>query len=269
MKTYIAYERSLQSLKVTPVVSAIAWEDETTSDMLRILERYRIRNLEVALTKFAGWDTIENTLKEVLKRPCVFSSCQSILYNTGIEIFNSPERFVDHYRLVARCCKTLGIKTIVFGSPTQRHSNGTDIVPYFREIASISRDAGLVFCMEPNSAKYGCTWIRTIQEALDFLDAVGEPDVIKLNVDTGNYAMESDTFVFDSTTISRIGHVQVSNEFLSPLTDVSEGTKRLIQNVCREGYTGTISLEMRPTTTHAFIQSVTTFITLLVDLQLY
>jgi sugar phosphate isomerase/epimerase len=265
MSRYILYERSIQSLTVTPVISAIAWEDEQTTDMMRVLDRYRIRNLEVALTKFAGWDTIEDTLETLLKRHCVFSSCQSILYNTDIEIFVSPQRFVEHYKLVARCCILLGIKTIVFGSPKQRHSNGTDIIPYFREIASISRNAGVVFCLEPNSSKYGCTWIRTIKEAIDFLDEVGEHDVMKLNVDTGNYAMESDTFVFDSTTVSRIGHVQVSNEFLSPLTTIPEGSKQLIQTICREGYSGTISLEMRPTTTHAFIQSMDTFIALLVD----
>jgi len=157
-------------------VSNIAWDIHGTTDALKLLRRHGITQLEVAPTKFAEWTAFNDAVVEQVRAfACTYVSCQSILYNTGIHIFEEPERFVDHWTFVASLCKKLGIRTVVFGSPTQRHRGGKGedvIIPYFKQIATIAKEHGLLFCIEPNAKGYGCTWLTNIQEVLAFLQKV-------------------------------------------------------------------------------------------------
>jgi sugar phosphate isomerase/epimerase len=237
----------------------MAWKHQDTKDVLSILRKFRIGSVEVAPTIVSGdWDT-------PFDYPYPISSFQSILYNTDIRIYEDPDAFVSHYRKVAKLCSTHGVRSVVFGSPNQRHvSTGVDIVPYFKTIADISREYSVAFCIEPNSKKYGCTWLTTVSEVVDFLQKVDESDVIKLNLDTGNYIMEDDTFVFDADSVKYIGNVQVSNEHLEPLCDMTEENKattaRVLKNIASVGYAGYISLEMKTCTIAKLYRSLLDFV---------
>ena len=236
-------------------VSNIAWDVNETTDALKLLRRHGITQLEVAPTKFGDWTALTVFEDAVVERArafaCTYVSCQSILYNTGINIFEEPERFVTHWRTVASLCKKLGIRTVVFGSPTQRHRGGKGedvIVPYFKHIAAIAKEHDLLFCIEPNAKGYGCTWLTNIQEVLAFLQKVGE-ESLRINVDTGNYCMEDDHFEFTRESAAYIGSVQVSNRGLLPLCEMTaedrETSRRLVQQILATGWKGTISLEQR------------------------
>jgi len=256
LAAYIYFEKTLNGVSLS--VSNMAWKHQDTRDVLSILRKFRIGSVEVAPTIVSGdWDT-------PFDYPYPISSFQSILYNTGIRIYEDPDGFVSHYRKVAKLCSTHGVRSVVFGSPNQRHvSTGVDIVPYFKTIADISREYSVAFCIEPNSKKYGCTWLTTVSEVVDFLQKVDEPDVIKLNLDTGNYIMEDDTFVFDTESVKYIGNVQVSNEHLEPLCDMTEENKartaRVLKNIASVGYSGYISLEMKTAPTSTIYRSVQLF----------
>lgn len=245
LASYISYEKKIKSARLA--VSNMAWKHQDTNDMLSILRKFRIGAVEVAPTIVTGdWDA-------PFEYSYPISSFQSVLYNTGIHIYEDPDAFVTHYRKVAKLCNAHGVRSVVFGSPNQRHViPGVDIVPYFKTIADISREHSVTFCIEPNSKKYGCTWLTTVSEVIDFLKKVDESDVIKLNLDTGNYIMENDTFVFDAENVQCIGNVQVSNEYLDPLCDMTEENKvttaKVLKNITSVGYVGYISLEMKPTT---------------------
>jgi hypothetical protein len=260
---YISYEKKINEIPLS--VSNMAWKHQDTKDVLSILRKFRIGRVEVAPTIVAGdWDT-------PFEYPYPISSFQSILYNTGICIYEDPDAFVSHYRKVAKLCSTHGVHSVVFGSPNQRHvSAGVDIVPYFKTIADISREYSVSFCIEPNSKKYGCTWLTTVSEVVDFLKKVGDPDVIKLNLDTGNYIMENDTFVFDAESVKYIGNVQVSNEHLEPICSMTSRNKattaRVLKNIASVGYTGYISLEMKLTTLSKIYSSVSIFVNLMLGL---
>lgn len=253
LASYISYEKKLKSVRLA--VSNMAWKREDTKDILSILQKFRIGAVEVAPTIVTSdWDT-------PFEYPYPISSFQSVLYNTGIRIYEDPDAFVMHYRKVSKLCNAHGVRSVVFGSPNQRHViPGVDIVPYFKKIADISREHSVTFCIEPNSKKYGCTWLTKVSEVIDFLDKVDEPDIIKLNLDTGNYMMENDTFVFDVESVRYIGNVQVSNEYLDPLCDITEENKtmtaRVLKNITSVGYAGYISLEMKTTTPDKLCTSI-------------
>jgi sugar phosphate isomerase/epimerase len=265
MKYFIQSELDLLSLPFTLAISNIAWNYADTDDILKILARYHIKNLEVALTKTAPWKELDKHIESMLAKSCKYVSCQSILFDTGINIYEAPEAFVEHYRLVAGVCKQIGVKTVVFGSPKQRHTLDKPtsfIVPYFKQIAQISRENNLLFCIEPNASEYGCTWLTNISTVVEFLKELDE-DTIRLNFDTGNYVMEKDSFEAFILNKSYIGNVQVSNRFLKPLSELDNddfNNYKIIMNVLRLcSYTGTISLEMRESSLFTLVKSLELF----------
>jgi sugar phosphate isomerase/epimerase len=266
--TFIQYELDILSLPVKIAVSNIAWNYSDTDDILKILNRYHIKNLEVALTKTASWKELDKHVETMLAKQCKYVSCQSILFDTGINIYEAPEAFVEHYRLVSSVCKKIGVKTVVFGSPKQRHTLGKPtsfIIPYFKQIAQISRDNNLLFCIEPNATEYGCTWLTDISKVIEFLKELNE-DTVRLNFDTGNFIMEKDKL--EALIINRfyIGNVQVSNRFLKPFSEIDTNDfdtfKDLITIMLMSGYNGTISLEMRESNTYVLMKSLEKFISL-------
>lgn len=260
MATWVSAE---QRPRPSVAVSNIAWNLDETTDALKLCKRYGITQLEVALTKFAEWSAFDEAVVERARAfPCTYVSCQSILYNTGLHIFEEPERFVAHWKVVASLCKKLGVRTVVFGSPTQRHrgAKGEDeILPYFKQIAAIARDHGLLFCIEPNAKDYGCTWLTTIGEVLAFLQKVGE-ESLRINVDTGNYCMENDRYEFTSESVAYIGSLQISNRGLLPLCEMTAEdrvtSRRLVRHILAAGWKGTISLEQRPSDPSLLLHSL-------------
>ena len=268
---YINYERRLNKIASYSAVSNICWNNAEFLDISKILKRYRIKNLEIALTKFADWTDFDNNFIEKMKEmPYNFVSCQSILYKTPIKIFEDPEKFVEHYRKVAGICNKLGIKVIVFGSPNQRHTGGKDpeyLIPYFREIGEISKENGLYFCIEPNSKKYGCTWLTNLEETLDYIGKISHINV-KLNFDFGNYIMENDVIQIREDFILSIGHIQISNKFLEPLSNIENNISLLyrgmINEILKYDYKGYISLEMKEMCIMNIIKSLDKFIELLI-----
>jgi len=251
---------SEQRPRLSLAVSNLAWDLHEMTDALKLLKRHGITQVEIAPTKFAEWSAFG--VERALAFPCTYVSCQSILYNTGIHIFEEPERFVAHYRVVADLCKKLGVRTVVFGSPIQRHPGGKDddqIVPCFKQIATISRDHGLLFCIEPNAKGYGCTWLTTVQEVLSFLLKVGD-DSLRINVDTGNYCMEGDRYEFTKESVAYIGSVQVSNRGLLPLCEMSAEDRttscHLVRQILAMGWKGTISLEQRSSGPSTLLRSL-------------
>ena len=265
MKKFIYSERQILSLPFNLVVSNLAWNYDNTNNILKLLKRYHINNLEVALTKTAPWNDLENHVDSMIEKPCKYVSCQSILFNTGIQIFESPDAFVDHYRRVAGVCNKLGIKTVVFGSPKQRHTLGKPIsfiIPYFKQIAAISRENNLLFCIEPNATEYGCTWLTTISQVVDFLKELDE-DVVRLNFDLGNFIMEKENIVTFILNKSYIGNVQVSNRLLKPISEISDDDfnvyKKIINILTLGEYTGNISLEMGESNVKTLLESLDRF----------
>jgi len=232
---YIGFERGLQRTSPHLAISNIAWPESETRNVLALLERYRIRNVEVAYP-----------------RPMAGAvSMQSILYGTDIQLFDH-ERFFPHLRDVLERCVSLGVKRLVFGSPRQRTPPPTMTfaaqLDYFRCIGDLCQTYGVLFCLEPNASGYGCTWLTTSRAVFDFVRAVNHM-YVRINLDTGNYIMENDTAdVGPMFAGGWVGHIQVSAPFLAPVHTVLDwGLHPIIAAAARHRYDGYISLEMKET----------------------
>ncbi len=265
--SYINYENKLKQTNSYSAVSNIGWNINVHKDISKILSRYRIKNLEVALTKYGLWEELKtSTIGNLVDGRFNYVSCQSILFQTPIKIFENPDEFVKHYEIVAELCKCLGIERVVFGSPNQRHPGAADpdiLIPYFYKIGEISSAHRIVFCIEPNSKKYGCTWLTNVNDTITYIQKINHPS-IKLNFDLGNYIMENDFISIDRDFIDIIGHIQISNEYLEPLCLLKDEYYKIYNEILQKiigskHYRGFISLEMKEGGIQKLLKSIDIF----------
>jgi sugar phosphate isomerase/epimerase len=263
---YINYELSIQKVPCKLAVSNIAWNHNSFNDILKILKANRIHCMEIAPTKITDWSNWSNELVTSLKSYDInFISCQSILFNTTINVFKDSDKLLEHYRNVVEICNNLGITKVVFGSPKVRHLGETtegQAIQLFNKIGNIGEEFGVICCLEPNAKKYGCTWLTNLVDTVDFVKKVNHSH-IKINYDLGNYLMEEDNYNWSSETLKLIGHVQVSNSFLKPLSELADENKlkykKQISDIINLGYKGSISLEMIESSIGDLINSINMF----------
>lgn len=249
---YIAYERSLARRRLC--ISNIGFDASWGA----MLQRYRVRALETAPALIRDDGT-------------AYVSCQSILYNRPDLNLFSGAPFFTHLIEILEQCRKHRIGVIVFGSPKQRTPpvgldlldllDSLDLHEYFYSIGEICSDFGVTFCLEPNARDYGNTWLTTAREVCAFVRAVDHPHV-RMNYDTGNALMESELEV-DMSWIPYIGHVQVSNRHLLPLTTMTDMDLEFVRHVVKTlrdgGYTRYISLEQRKSDIVTFARSMDVF----------
>jgi sugar phosphate isomerase/epimerase len=249
-------------------VSNIAWDDVDNSDIIKILRGFHIDSVEMAPTKICGWnDWTSEAICAIKARDYPYTSCQSILYGTDIKIFEKPAEFINHYEKVCYICSQFGIKYIVFGSPQARHlTDGCDPIGLFRIIGDISLKYDVICCIEPNSSKYGCTWLTTLSDVYAFVKTVGH-DNVRINFDFGNYFMEDDKSDIVEA-MSYIAHIQISMpylEYLSNITeDIHEPYSAILRILNEQLYSNNISLEMKTATLTDICKSIYKYVSLMI-----
>lgn len=256
---YIEWYQNLKKIVKRLAVSNIAWIPEQFPDVDKILKRYDINKIEMAFTTLRPWDKWDDIfISNILKDNYNYPSCQSILYNTGIEIFKQQSRFIEHYKQVLILCSKLGISKLVFGSPTGRHIYDVSIedrILLFHCLGEESNIHGVTLCIEPNSTKYGCTWLTNLAETHEFVNSVAHPNV-KINFDFGNYIMENDSTQITKEIVSNIGNVQISAPFLGGIdSSLYDPYAAIWRALVTANYDGGISIEMRKSSMGGIIES--------------
>jgi sugar phosphate isomerase/epimerase len=263
LNIFIQREHILINLPYRLSVSNIAWDHNNVCDIIKLCNSFHISSIELAPTKIYKWNewTLENinTLKECNIK---FSSCQSILYNTNIKIFENTIDFLKHYEKVCNICNELNIKYIVFGSPTSRHLvDGIDTISLFKQIGYISEKYDIICCIEPNSKLYGCTWLTNLNEVLEFIKNVDHKNIM-INFDLGNYIMENDTSDINNV-LSYIAHIQISLPYLNSFHLIDDNTRLIYNKIIKilndVSYSNNISLEMKCTNINYICKSLINF----------
>jgi hydroxypyruvate isomerase len=244
-------------------VSNIAWKPNLFVQVEKILKRYELNRIEMAFTTLYDWsEWNDEAITSILKQKYTYPSCQSILFNTGVEIFKNTSAFFIHFAKVLKLCKSFNIKNIVLGSPRQRHIYDTSYsqrIEIFRCIGNMCSEYDVVLCIEPNSHKYGCTWLTTFADVVEFIMSLDHTNV-RINFDFGNYLMENDTSDLTRENVVLVKNVQISAPFLSCINnDLLENYKIIWKRLLENGYCGNVSLETRPNTMSEFILSCDTF----------
>lgn len=234
-------------------VSNICTNKMSQLQFSRILNVLGLRNVEIAPTKLVSWDELNLLDLNIFKKNGIqVYSFQSITFNlTDFNIFNdNSELLLSHLKNVIDSAYLNNVKILVFGCPGNRKiidyekDNKSIAIIFFKSLGDYCKNKNITLCIEPNSKKYGCNFINTIDEAAELISEIGSSH-IKLMVDLGNIIMEDDDISKVILLKDEIGHVQISQEFLDNFKhphSTNSIFSYYLNNVLF--YDGMISLEM-------------------------
>jgi hypothetical protein len=226
-------------------ISELGWDIDNNYIYSNYLKGININNIELVPSKY-NWDY--NKCKEYYNGLNIYS-IQSLLYGIDIQIFKEQKKFIEHISKVVDFASNVGAKILVFGSPKQRLLSGESYIDMFRKIGDICKEKDIIFCIEHNSAKYGCNWGTTLYEVYSIVKNIDHPN-IKINLDTGNMIMENE-YIPNNLDISLIGHIQISFPYLEGWNNKYLDYINTIFNNIKE-YSKKISLEIKYDNLHIF-----------------
>jgi len=245
-------------------ISNIAWTKNEDDSVYFLMQKYGFTGLEIAPSR--TWDnpyeqTIAsiniNEFREKLQTYDLnVVAFQSLLFNKpDLTIFIDEETrqaTLEHLKKNIVLASKLGAAALVFGSPKNRLVGDKDAqtikeisLDFFGKLGNFSVENGVYFCMEPNPTIYGTDFICTTEEAIRFIREVNNPG-LKLNIDLGTITANSeDIETILPQAIHYAGHFHISEPYLEKINLDQKKHERIREILTKEGYTGTISIEMK------------------------
>ena len=222
-------------------VSHLAF-NENTADLLSKLPALGISNLEVVLSKIRV-DDFSDFIKSANSAGLSVESAQSILWNSGVSDL-TEDSFASYMLSMIPVYESLGVKTLVLGSPLQRqYENFEKLSSQFFKIDSALASAGLTLCIEPNSRNYGGKYFFDVSSIVKFIESCNLSNV-KTMIDTHNLILEGldpvDQLISYS---SKVHHIHVSEVGLEGFIE-SDRHSDLARAINSIKYSGIVTYEV-------------------------
>ncbi len=210
-------------------------------ESLAMVKNLGLTNLEIVIPKVKDSD-LHDFCKSVKFIGLTIESAQSILFNSGVSDF-IDDSLIDHFRKVSPIYSSIGVKTLVLGSPTQRVTfDFNKLFNSFAQIDETLKEHGLNLCIEPNSRIYGGSYFFELESIVNFIN-FGKFSNISTMIDTHNLILENaDPSEALLKYFDRISHIHVSEPNLKAFTQ-SEAHSALAKNILTSGYTGLVTYE--------------------------
>jgi hydroxypyruvate isomerase len=236
-------------------VSNICIKKISNFQFSNILKLYGIQNIQVAPTTIIdNWDKLKNIDLSVFKN-CGLNvySFQSITYmlnNLNIFDVETSEKLYSHLTNVIDVSIHNNIKVLVFGCPKNRSVlnddtdyNNNEFICFFMKIGDYCLNKDITICIEPNSKKYNCNYINTIEEAGYIVEKINKPN-IKMMVDIGNVIMENDNLSMMYKYQNIICNIDVSEENMKPFQSSNQMHEKFKNILSEINYKKSVNLEM-------------------------
>lgn len=242
-------------------VSNIAWDIAEEDAIAGQLSELGIDRVDIAPGKYFP-EPAATTAAELAAvarlwadRGFAIEGMQALLFGTsGLNLFDDPDDvMLDRLAAICRIGGGVGARALTFGSPRQRdrldlsdEATLAAAVRFFGRLADHAANAGVIVCLEPNPAAYGCNFMVGTLEARDVVVAVGHP-AIRLQLDTGALAMNAED---PASTIAAVapwvGHIHASEPQLAVL-NADSATHPLAGAAIRSLLPNrTVTIEMAP-----------------------
>lgn len=243
-------------------ISNIAWSRSEDDEISKILFEFSIKAIEVAPTKL--WDNPVSQTDESVqaylnywdKKDIDIIAMQSLLFGCPeLTIFGGDDRKEATLRYLSKIINLgskLGISVFVFGSPKNRQTMGLkkskvmDIaINFFRLLGELAYGNNAKFCIEPNSAVYGCDFICTTDEGIELVKEIAHPG-FRLHLDAGVMALNNEEY---EKSIERafeyMEHFHVSEPYLQKIGIGETNHIRIANHLKKLNYDKWVSIEMR------------------------
>lgn len=200
---------------------------------------------------------------------------QSLLFGTsGLNLFDETNsRMLERLGQIAHVGAGLGAPSMTFGSPHQRVRGELDdrgahavALDFFYRLGDVAAAAGIIVCIEPNPAAYGCDFLVGTEEAATFVRALGHR-AVRLQLDVGAMKMnEEPPGVTIAATAAVIGHVHASEPGLVQLGEAEAPHEEAAAALRDIRPDLTVTVEMKPSTLEPHAAAVLRAATLAVQL---
>ena len=243
-------------------ISNLAWNLDEREQVAEILADLSIRGVEVAPTKIwpdptavnpralhdyrAWWN--DRGLEIVATQSLLFGRPDLMLFGDA-EARQRTRAFLEE---MVRVSAELGAGVIVFGSPHNRVAGAMDgeearriAADLFGELGEVAVRRGARVCLEANPPEYGCDFIQTTQQAVDFVRHVDHPG-FRLHVDTSTMTINRERIEESlGSGIDLTAHLHISEPYLTPVpSDGATDHQRIARTLRDLGYDHWVSIEM-------------------------
>ena len=240
-------------------ISNIAWNENETRDVLKLLKKKKIHYLEYSPNLLLNNNFSRKKIRKVKKywneKKIKLYSMQSILYKKkNAYLFGKKYQrkiFFNEIKKKIKIAKSLGSKVIVFGSPTSRkifdyEKNKLDQLSYemFSKISKLCMKYKICFCLEANPKIYKTKYLTHTSNSIDLVKKINN-QYFKINLDLGTIIANKENFeVIIKNNLKFIGHVQISSPHLKNLLYHKEKINLFIKTLRNLGYKKVLSFEM-------------------------
>jgi len=241
-------------------ISNIAWADNEDAKVFEMMKSFDFCGLEIAPSRFVANEPYEirnvDIAKERLSKiksqySLEICSMQSLLFGRIENLFNSVgERnfLLEYTQKAIDYAEEIDCKNLVFGSPKNRVIRDYKIdygyaIDFFSDIANYAEEKHVFMAIEANPKEYGCNFINTTREAINFIKDVNSPG-LTVNLDLGTMLLNKENVENIESYLPFISHIHISEPFLEKIKDRDEHTA-LASLLNKNGYAKFVSIEMK------------------------
>lgn len=242
--------------------SNIAWNLDEEDEVLKLLVQNNINLLEVAPTKY--WSNpaavtpveIETRKQRINDAGLDIIAAQALLFgHPEFSVFGNKktrQQTLDYLCRISETCVQLGAKALVFGAPKNRLIGELDkqkaleiAVRFFEDAAERVFALGGILCLEPNPVEYGCDFINSTKEAIEFIRHINQPGLrIQLDTSTITLNKEDPSRVVEQG-LAWAGHFHISEPFLGITGSGNTDHAAIAGKLQSMSFEGPVSVEMR------------------------
>jgi len=243
-------------------ISNIAWQIHEESQIADLLQESGVTAVEIAPTKIcenplcASSEEISAYKKFWQLRGIDIVAMQALLFGRpDLTLFESSEKREEtlSYLLgIVRLASELGVRSLVFGSPKNRSRGQLNLsqaeaiaVDFFGRVGETAAKLGVVLCIEPNPAIYGCDFVTDSQQGLALVNQVNSPG-FGLHLDAAGMTLSEEEIAPAIARCSeKLCHFHISEPQLAPIGSGGVQHSVFAQALAAVNYQGWMSIEMR------------------------
>jgi sugar phosphate isomerase/epimerase len=231
-------------------LSNLAWKDEDSIKVFKLLKQKQINKIECVFTRIKDWSELTDEdiigYKNILENNNITPySAQSIFYGINCEL-SEIDLIVNHFKKLIQYSKILGLKVLVFGSPSLRKKCSLwqeSLVEIFKTVDGLLEETGITVVIEPNAKIYGGEFWHRVSEIVEFIEE-NQLQNIRTMIDTHNIILEhSDPRIELINNKNYIEHVHISEEKMKNI-ELNETHLKFAEQLRTIGYDKTITYEV-------------------------